>query len=113
MCSIDPVSDPEYNFRQIIKQSLLLEDHLVERNKRCPDCIAKHFLTIIALSEEAVSLAGRNATDYPMITENPCFYENLFQMWLNDKRSDFNLLKIADSIRNYRKRLVFYYILRE
>ena len=32
--SIDPVSDPRYNMQQIIKQSILLEEHLTNKNKR-------------------------------------------------------------------------------
>jgi len=30
--SIDPVSDPRYNMQQIIKQSILLEEHLTNKN---------------------------------------------------------------------------------
>ena len=41
--SLDPVSDPRYNMQQIIKQSILLEEHLTNKNKRCRDCITKTF----------------------------------------------------------------------
>ena len=51
-----PVMNPLFNLREICKQSALLEDHLNNPRKRCPDCIRKHFLTIEALYEEAVSL---------------------------------------------------------
>ena len=33
--ALDPVSDPRYNMQQIIKQSILLEEHLTNKNKRC------------------------------------------------------------------------------
>jgi hypothetical protein len=48
--------NPLFNMREICKQSALLEDHLNNARKRCSDCIRKHFLTIEALFEEAVSL---------------------------------------------------------
>ena len=48
--------DPLFNVREIVKQFLLLEDHLTHRDRRCSDCIRKHLLTCEALAEEAVSL---------------------------------------------------------
>ena len=51
-----PVFSPLFNMREICKQVVLLEDHLNNPRKRCPDCIKKHFLTIEAFFEEAVSL---------------------------------------------------------
>ncbi len=51
-----PIMSPLFNLREICKQMSLLEDHLNNVRKRCPDCIRKHFLTIEALFEEALSL---------------------------------------------------------
>lgn len=51
-----PIMSPLFNMREICKQVALLEDHLNQVRKRCPDCIRKHFLTIEALFEEAISL---------------------------------------------------------
>ena len=51
-----PVLDPRFNMREICKQSVLLEDHLFQKEKRCNDCIIKHFLTIEGLAEEAITL---------------------------------------------------------
>lgn len=51
-----PVMDPLYNMREICKQSILLEDHLFQKKKRCKDCCIKHQLTIEALAEEAITL---------------------------------------------------------
>lgn len=53
---LDPIMDPAYNFREIYKQSCLLETHLFQQEARCEDCICKHFLTMEALIEEAISL---------------------------------------------------------
>lgn len=46
--------------REIIKQCVLLEDHLFQVQKRCKDCVRKHFLTIEALAEECVTLCDPN-----------------------------------------------------
>ena len=51
--ALDPVSNPAYNMQQIVEQSILLEEHITNKNKRCRDCITKHFLHIIGLAEEA------------------------------------------------------------
>lgn len=50
------LTDPRFNIREIVKQMLLLEDHLAHPNKKCNDCILKHFMTIEAYAEEAASL---------------------------------------------------------
>jgi hypothetical protein len=51
-----PIMSPLFNLREICKHLSLLEDHLNNPRKRCHDCIRKHFLTIEAFFEEAVSL---------------------------------------------------------
>ena len=55
-----PVLDPCFNMREICKQCILLEDHLFQTEKRCTDCIKKHFLTIEGLAEEAITLDKKN-----------------------------------------------------
>lgn len=49
---------PAQNMREIIKQLIMLEDHLFQTCKRCPDCIRKHFLTVEGLAEECGTLCG-------------------------------------------------------
>lgn len=56
-----PVLRPTQNMRDIIKQLALLEDHLYQPQKRCPDCIRKHFLTIEGLAEECATLCKPRA----------------------------------------------------
>lgn len=53
-----PVSAAVHNVREVYKHLVLLEDHLLHPEKRCTDCIVKHFLTIEALVEEALGLDG-------------------------------------------------------
>jgi len=108
--SIDPVSDPKYNMRQIIKQSILLEEHLANKNKRCRDCITKHFSHIIGLAEEAVMLACSDVNSYPYMLECPDYYNDLFNSWLHDTYSS---LEVCKKLRTKRKELIATYFFDE
>ena len=109
--TIDPVSDPKYNMQQIVKQSILLEEHLANKNKRCRDCITKHFLHIIGLAEEAQMLATNKIDQYPLINECVTLYNGLFNKWLQkyDIEGETNVLNCCDSLRNMRKKLIVVY----
>lgn len=89
-----PVMDPEFNMREICKQCILLEDHLCHNEKRCFDCCVKHFLTIEALAEEALTLGGR-ASDLPSRVRR------LQQKWHQDP--DKNALAVSQELRKIRK----------
>lgn len=58
LASSGDVMDPQTNLRDIVKQLLLLEQHLAHPDKRCDDCINKHLMTAEALADEAVMLDG-------------------------------------------------------
>lgn len=106
---MDPLHDPRYNMVQIIKESLLLEDHLAEPKKQCKDCIIKHLLKIIALQEEAVSLAGRNIDKYPLLKNNSLLYPALFEILQRSfTKKTYSIL--AQEIRERRKQLTKVYV---
>lgn len=107
--SIDPVSEPKYNMRQIIKQSILLEEHLANKNKRCRDCITKHFLHIIGLAEEAQMLSTNKIDQYPLINECIDLYGGLFDKWIKDYNKDKIILDCCDGLRVMRKKLIVVY----
>lgn len=109
--AIDPVSEPSYNMQQIVKQSILLEEHLCNKNKRCRDCITKHFLHIIGLAEEAQMLATKNYKVYPLINSNVILYNKLFQDWLIVYKTmdEDKILMIVDELRINRKKLIAIY----
>jgi hypothetical protein len=108
--NMDPVSDPKYNMQQIVKQSILLEEHLANKNKRCRDCITKHFLHIIGLAEEAQMLATNKIEKYPLIIECVELYNSLFKKWLKDGHyEEKNILCCCDELRTMRKRLIAVY----
>ena len=51
-----PLMEPKFNIREATKNMILLEDHLFHDDRRCPDCVRKHCLTIEAFLDEAFSL---------------------------------------------------------
>jgi hypothetical protein len=97
--------------QQIVKQSILLEEHLANKNKRCRDCITKHFLHIIGLAEEAQMLATNKIHKYPLINDCVDLYNRLFQYWLKnaDSGGEIVLLTCCDELRNMRKKLIAKY----
>lgn len=109
--SIDPVSDPKYNMQQIVKQSILLEEHLANKNKRCRDCITKHFMHIIGLAEEAQMLATNKIDKYPLINESVELYNRLFTKWHKEYSADGEkrYLDCCDELRTMRKKLIVQY----
>jgi len=107
--ALDPVSDPKYNMQQIVKQSILLEEHLINKNKRCRDCITKHFQHIIGLSEEAQMLATDKSSKYPLLNDSVEVYNHLFNHWMKYRYEDIKIYEVADKLRIHRKKLIAIY----
>lgn len=94
-----PVMNPEFNLREICKQIILLEDHLSHPEKRCTDCCIKHFLTIEALAEEAITLDKQN--NYSHLISLPPKVRNLQKKWYENP--SVNCLFISQQLREIRK----------
>ena len=116
---LDPISNPRYNMQQVVKQSILLEEHLLNRRKRCRDCITKHFNHIIGLCEEAVMLSTNKPKDYcPHLKTSVELYNELFRQWLNYRKQNKEhdedcMVKICDKLRSNRKKLITCYFFDE
>lgn len=95
-----PIMDPCFNMREVCKQCILLEDHLNSEGKDCVDCCQKHFLTIEALCEEAVSLDKEGK--YPEIRELPDYIRQLIKSFIAKK----NKFEIAQKLRVLRKKFM-------
>lgn len=108
--AIDPVSAPEYNMKEVIQQSILLEDHLSNERKFCIDCITKHFLALIAYSNEALTLAGNEVDKFPFMTECPSVYETMYKTWSENKHDKQIRLDILTELREIRKKLMASYL---
>ena len=109
--AIDPVNEPSYNMKNVVKQRVLLEEHLAEKNKYCVSCIVKHFLHIIGLVEEAVWLAGEDLYKYPMLSSSAEFYQTMFDMWNAGKHDDATIRQVLGSVREHRRALIEAYFL--
>lgn len=107
--ALDPVNDPDYNMRNIAKQSILLEEHLAEKNKYCIGCIIKHFLHIIGLAEEGVWLAGKDLDNFPLLESSPSFYQTLMTTWQSDKHNDALVKEVLSSLRERRRNIIDQY----
>lgn len=92
-----PVMDPAFNLREICKQCILLEDHLSHNEKRCFDCCVKHFLTIEALAEEALTLGPCP----PKVKDLPTRVRHLQSQWHRDP--DNNAPAVSQELRKIRK----------
>jgi tRNA nucleotidyltransferase/poly(A) polymerase len=101
--SLLPLMNPEFNLREIVKQMILLEDHLFHARKQCPDCIDKHLLTIEAFAEEMVSLSDSPDSPWIKVGEDIAeFVRHLYRL------IDFTANGIqvaANEIRKLRKAL--------
>ena len=102
---LDPVLEVSYNAQQMVKQSLLLEDHLNQPKKRCRDCICKHMMTLAALAEEAVSLSKTDA-DRRLMQEAAQFYDARYREW----RAGASPTAVAERLRGMRKRIAARYL---
>jgi len=96
--------DPVFNLREIVKQLILLEDHLAHPYKSCPDCIHKHLLTIEAMAEEATSLdtMGIFQREQGSVTEETA---ELARKWIENILDGRPLRDICKGVRQIRKEL--------
>ena len=95
-----PVTNPLFNYREICKNCILLEDHLFQKGKRCNDCCKKHFLTLEALAEEAITLDNDNK--YKMYYDLPDQIRDIAKMYIKSESPE----KIAQKLRKIRKDLI-------
>jgi hypothetical protein len=99
--NIDEVGNPLYNVREAAKQCEALEDHLEHANKRCNDCIRKHFLMIEVLLEEAISLDRYNRHAAIL-----CGKPERVRRIIADYNEHGDHMKAAQQIRDIRKQFV-------
>ena len=100
-----PVLRPTHNMRDIIKQLALLEDHLFQPQKRCVDCIRKHFLTIEGLAEECATLCKPRAV-LPEANRIATGVRVLHHAWEQRRKDPAMALLVASKLRKLRKNLM-------
>jgi len=100
-----PVLDPCFNMREICKQSILLEDHLFQKGRRCTDCIKKHFLFCEGFAEEAITLDKNNEYNLSDLKLPEKFRELQRRLWDKGEGPE----SIAQELRQIRKPLMAKY----
>lgn len=98
-----PVLDYKFNMREICKQCILLEDHLSQIEKRCPDCCIKHFLALEALSEEAIQLDKKNEGIH-LLQDLPKKIRGIQKRWYENPTLYSN--QCSQELRGIRKQLM-------
>lgn len=99
-----PVTNPWYNLREICKNTILLEDHIFQRSKRCKDCIKKHFLTIEGLAEEMVTLdKTQQLKEYYGLADQ---IRNIEKEYIERDKKGKSIIEIAQKLRIMRKSLM-------
>lgn len=102
-----PLQSPIFNLREVCKHLLLLEDHLNNPRKRCPDCIRKHFLTAEAFLEESVSLGDSDELELrgelaSQASDYAAQLHELGDLW----NSGGDPCEVAQGLRSIRKELL-------
>ena len=108
--ALDPVSEPTYNMKELIKQSALLEDHLADERKYCIDCVEKHFMSMMGYAQEALTLAGDDLERYPYMKESLGVYNALYEKWHAHKGDEHVRREVLASLREWRKKLMSIYL---
>ena len=105
---ISNVMDPRLNLTECLKNMLLLEDHLQNRDKRCPDCCRKHSVLIDAYLSEAIGLDldGRYKPLIQVLLNNYRPLEKQIIYSLKDVDNEENFLKLGQALRELRKILM-------
>jgi len=96
-----PVNFTLFNLREASKQIILLEDHLLHKERRCTDCIEKHFLAIEAFLEEGGSLQG-SRVHKELCARSNSLVRAISASWLNKE----DPILLAGKLRELRKTLV-------
>jgi hypothetical protein len=110
---LEPVNDPDFNVREAIKQTLLLEQHLAEKSKYCKSCSVKHFLLIESLLTEGVWMACNRCKEYPKLEESVDFIKKLFNEWHSNMEDDKTRLNALSKLRDWRRVMVDLYYFKD
>jgi len=105
----DDVNNPDYNVKEVIKNTILIEQHLAEKRKYCKQCIVKHFLISIGLLEEAICMSGKHIAEYKNLEDSETFYTRVFNQWHSNMDCDINRLNTLGKLRDWRREMLELY----
>jgi molecular chaperone GrpE (heat shock protein) len=102
-CKADllPILDVEFNIREAVKNMLLLEDHLLDKRRRCMDCCKKNMLLLEEFLEEGITL-DKKGKYVKELEKNSKIVRNLQKKLLEGRKNYFD---IAMEIRKMRRKM--------
>jgi hypothetical protein len=108
--ALDDVNNPTYNMKEVIKNTLLIEDHLASYpQKYCKACLVKHFLINEAYLSEAKWMACSNCDKYPLLEESIELFDKVFKEWHANMDDDNIRLSTLTKIRDWRRKMIDIY----
>lgn len=96
--------DPRFNLKEVIKQLVLLEDHINQKMRRCKDCIRKHSFTIEAFLEEGITLDKDRK--FIQLSNEVLDKFRIYKRTLFENPTDSDYFEVAQGLRIIRKRLM-------
>ena len=94
-----PILDVRFNIREAVKNMLLIEDHLLDKRRRCMDCCKKHMLLIESFLEEGITL-DKKGKYVKSLEKNIKKIRKLQKLLLEGRKNYFD---IANEIKKMRK----------
>ena len=106
--ALAPLMEPEFNIREVTKNMILLEDHLFHDDRRCPDCVRKHCLTIEAYLDEAFSL-DKSGKYTPILNQTSTDFHGVSNDILkccNEGLREDECSRLGQRVRDVRKKMM-------
>jgi hypothetical protein len=107
--AIDDVNNPKYNVEQCLMNTVLIEEHLAEKNKYCKECLVKHYLLCIGYLQEAITMASKNIDQFPELENSLLFFKAVFEKWSANKDVDETRLETLSELRSWRQKMIRIY----
>ena len=94
-----PVLDPEFNVREVVKNLLLLENHIMHKENRCLQCLRKHSSLIEAFLEEAITI-DKNYKHLKLLKPMPKQVRNIQRMIIGGRENYYDIVKELRKMRS-------------
>ena len=107
--AIADVNNPAYNMKQVIMNTLLIEQHLAEKDKYCKACLVKHFLIGQAYLQEGLQMAGDHPEKFPRLESSLQFHQSVFDKWHANMDDEKVRLETLEKLREWRRQMIDLY----
>ena len=106
---IMPVLNPCFNIREVVKNMLLINDHLLDPDRRCYDCLLKHSLLIEGFLEEAMTLDKKQK--YTKILKNyPKEMRKIQKLLIGGRKNYYDISIKINKLRKPLMKIAFNFV---